>query len=121
MGRSKGDGGGILQAAFRRVGNEGRKQSLGTARGKELMKYAADTEVSAAKSQAEIKETLQRYGATKYAYYEDEDKAGIRCEINRRQIQFIVPLPDRLADEYVYRNHSSGKKIVRDIGEQHKM
>jgi hypothetical protein len=84
------------------------------------MKYASETEVSSEKSQAEIKTTLQRYGATKYAYYEDDDKAGIRCEINRRQIQFIVPLPNRLADEFVYKNHSSGKKIVRDVALQHK-
>lgn len=83
------------------------------------MKYAAETEVSSDRSQAEIKTTLQKYGATKYAYYEDEGKAAIGCEMRGRQLRFIVNLPDRQADEFIYRNLKNDKRCVRDIGEQH--
>lgn len=83
------------------------------------MKYASETLVSSEKSQAEIKTTLQKYGATKYAYYEDEDKAGIRCEMQGRQLQFIVTLPNRTADEFIYAGEGTRRK-VRDVQAQHK-
>ena len=83
------------------------------------MKYASETLVSSEKSQAEIKTTLQKYGASKYAYYEDEDKAGIRCEMQGRQLQFIVILPNRTNDEFVYVGEGTRRR-VRDIQTQHK-
>lgn len=83
------------------------------------MKYASETLVSSEKSQAEIKTTLQKYGATKYAYYEDEDKAGIRCEMQSRQLQFIVTLPSRTSAEFIYAGEGTRRK-VRDIQTQHK-
>lgn len=84
-----------------------------------MRKYASETEVSSEKSQAEIKATLQRYGATRYAYYEDDDRAGIRCEIKNRQIQFIVPLPKRTDDEFIYAGEGARRR-VRDVETQHK-
>jgi hypothetical protein len=83
------------------------------------MKYASQTEVSVDRSQSEIKNTLQRYGATKYAYYEDDERAGITCEIQNRRIRFIVPLPSRTADEFVYAG-TGAKRKVRDVPTQHK-
>lgn len=87
------------------------------------MKYAAETDVTSEKSQAEIKATLQRYGARRYAYYEDEAKAAISCEINDPQIRFVVPLPDRLSDEFVYTkaNQHASSKYARDVSQQHKL
>jgi len=54
------------------------------------LQYAKDTAVSSEQSQAEIKKTLTRYGATKYAYVEEEERAAIMFEIN-----FVLPLPNR--------------------------
>jgi hypothetical protein len=85
------------------------------------MKYAENTGVSSEKSQSEIKQTLQRYGAKKYAYYEDDERAGISCEIQSRRIKFIVPLPSRTADKFVYTqsNQHASSRRVRDIKQQH--
>lgn len=86
------------------------------------MKYAEHTEVSSEKSQAEIKRTLQRYGATKYAYYEDEEKAAISFEFNGRRIRFLINLPDRTADEILYsRVNQSGAVRLRDVEVQHNL
>lgn len=41
------------------------------------MNYAQNTEVSVEKSRAEIERTLQRYGATKFMYGSDTNRAVI--------------------------------------------
>ena len=83
------------------------------------MQYASETIVSSEKSQAEIKSTLQKYGATKYAYYEDDGKAAIACEMHNRQLRFVVSLPNRMSDEFIYAGQGS-KRRVRDVQTQHK-
>jgi hypothetical protein len=62
------------------------------------MKYAAKTEVSVEKSRGEIEKTLTRYGATKFAYFMEKDKACIAFEVEERRIRFILPLPSRGED-----------------------
>ncbi len=37
----------------------------------------------------------------------------IMFEIANRRIRFMLPLPDRNADEFTHKNHSSGKRIPR--------
>ena len=59
------------------------------------MQYAKDTSVSSEQSQAEIRKTLTRYGATKFAYLEEEERAVIMFEISNRRIRFVLPLPNR--------------------------
>ena len=59
------------------------------------MQYAKDTSVSSKQSQAEIKKTLTRYGATKFAYLEEDERAAIGFEINNRRLRFVLPLPNR--------------------------
>jgi hypothetical protein len=66
------------------------------------MQYAKDTQVSAAKSQAEIKALLTKYGASKFGLLEEENRAAVIFEINNRRMKFILPLPDR-KDERFYR------------------
>jgi hypothetical protein len=81
------------------------------------MKYAADTSVSSEKSQAEIRTILNRYGAKKFGYLEEEDRAAIMFEINNRRIRFILPLPLRTDKEFT---HTPVQRYLRDIGAQHK-
>lgn len=57
--------------------------------------YAANTDVSADRSQAEIQKTLARYGAKQFMYGWDEDKAIVAFQIANRQVRFVLPMPDR--------------------------
>lgn len=85
------------------------------------MKYAADTTVSTEKSQAEIRRILTKYGATKFGYLEEEQRAAIMFEIHGRRIRFVLPLPSRTADEFIYTAHrNSWNRRTRSIDSQHK-
>lgn len=57
------------------------------------MTYAKDTEVSCARSRADIETTLQRYGAEQFAYATAPGKAMIGFTMLGRQVRFILPLP----------------------------
>ena len=57
--------------------------------------YASNTDVSADRSRAEIERTLQRYGATSFAYGWQDDRAALGFSLNERQIRFILPMPNR--------------------------
>lgn len=64
------------------------------------MTYAADTSVSVERSRAEVERTLQRYGATSFAYGWDGDAAMIEFVADQRRVRFIMPLPDRDSREF---------------------
>jgi hypothetical protein len=81
------------------------------------MQYAKDTSVSSEKSQAEIRKTLTKYGATKFAYVEEEERAAIMFEVENRRIRFILPLPDpndeqffRIARRYERRSTQAARQ-----------
>lgn len=63
-------------------------------------KYAAETTVSSEQSRAEVERTLVRAGATSFAYGWDGRSAQIGFVMQRRQIRFRLPLPDRNAEEF---------------------
>ncbi len=54
--------------------------------------YAKDTDVSCARSRADIENTLQRYGAEQFAYATVQAKAMIGFTMLGRQVRFILPL-----------------------------
>lgn len=60
-----------------------------------MAKYAESTEVSSDRSRAEIEKTLARYGASKFMYGWEEEKAVIGFVMSGRQIKFVLTLPDR--------------------------
>src|SRR5262245_40303043 len=64
------------------------------------MQYAKDTSVSSEKSQSEIRKTVTRYGATKFAFLEEEGRAAIMFEVSNRRIRFVVPMPDPKDDQF---------------------
>lgn len=82
------------------------------------MRYAEGTEVSSERSQAEIKTTLQRYGATKYAFFEEDERSAIMFEVSDRRLRFELPLPSRTSDEFVFRYY--GGKRCSDALPVHK-
>lgn len=62
--------------------------------------YAANTDVSSARTRDEIERTLRRYGATDFAYGWNESRAILGFVINGRQVRFVLPLPDRNSSEF---------------------
>lgn len=59
-----------------------------------MPRYAANTDVSAAKSRAEIETTLSRYGADQFMYGWAEGRAVIGFRMEGRFVRFEMPMPD---------------------------
>jgi hypothetical protein len=62
--------------------------------------YANATSVSPEKSQQDIRETLRRYGATRFGVMEEEEKAHVMFEYKLLRIQLTVELPAK--DKFRY-------------------
>lgn len=58
------------------------------------MTYAEKTTVSVERSEAEIKATIKKYGATSFASFESGTEAKIAFEMAERRVVFRLPLPD---------------------------
>lgn len=65
-------------------------------------RFAASTSVSVEKTRAEIELTLNRYGATAFAYGSMPGKAMIEFLASNRRVRFILPLPDRADKRFWY-------------------
>lgn len=59
------------------------------------MRYAAKTDVPTDKSRAEIERTLSRYGASRFAYMNEPERAMIAFEMQGKRIRFVLPLPNK--------------------------
>lgn len=55
--------------------------------------YAQHTKVPVEQTKAEIERTLTRYGADRFAYYTEIDRAIVMFEAKDRRIKFDLPLP----------------------------
>ena len=60
-----------------------------------MSRYAAQTDVPADRSRAEIERTLQRYGAVSFMYGWEGRRALVSFRAHDRMIRFELPLPDR--------------------------
>lgn len=65
-------------------------------------RYAADTDVTSDRSRNEIEKTLARYGADQFFYGWQDGAATVGFRMHDRRVQFVLPLPDRDADEFMY-------------------
>ncbi|MBS1562339.1 MAG: hypothetical protein JSS89_12100 [Bacteroidetes bacterium] len=63
-------------------------------------RYAADTSVSVEKSRSEIERLLLKYGASSFMYAWGEESAMIMFKKSGRTIKFVLPLPNKDADEF---------------------
>ena len=63
-------------------------------------RYAAGTEVTTDRSLSEIRSTLRRYGATSFAFGEEDDLALIGFSAKGRQVQFMLRMPDPADAEF---------------------
>lgn len=82
-----------------------------------MSRYAANTQVSTDKSQAEIKRVLQRYGAGQYAPAEDwENGLAIICfSYQRRAVKIVLELPKRDDQEFVLTGTGKTRKPAAAI------
>jgi hypothetical protein len=55
--------------------------------------YAAKTKVQGDQTRIEIERTLKRYGADRFAYFNEDGRASILFEAHDRRIRFDLPLP----------------------------
>lgn len=58
-------------------------------------KYASNTTVSPEKSQAEIQNTLRKYGADRFGTMEEKNKAHVMFSYSGLSIQISITLPER--------------------------
>jgi hypothetical protein len=73
-------------------------------------RYAEQTKVASHQSRSEIERTLQRYGATAFAYGWDLGAATVMFEIAERRMRFRLPMPDRNDRAFT---HTPGKGLSR--------
>lgn len=64
--------------------------------------YAAGTTVPSHQRRLEIERTLERYGATAFAYGQTRDRAQIMFEIADRRYRIELLVPDRQGDGILY-------------------
>lgn len=74
-----------------------------------MSRYAQNTSVSVEKSRGEIESTLQRFGASAFAYATQSDKAMLKFQAQGRWIMFILDLPN--PSEAKFTNRTWGGKI----------
>ena len=69
-----------------------------------MSRYAENTEVSTDKSRVEIERILQRYGAPEdgFIYGRKGNSAFIGFEFHGVRFKIVLPLPDRMAEEFRY-------------------
>lgn len=73
-------------------------------------KFAANTDVPVERSRQEIERTLERYGATAFAYYTSSGVATIAFEMADRRVAFELNLPRR--EEPRFTHHSRGERTI---------
>lgn len=59
------------------------------------MSYAEHTSVPIDRSQGEIRRILAKYGASGFAYGENEATSMVMFEMASRRIKFVLPMPEK--------------------------
>ena len=70
-------------------------------------RYASNTKVSSEKSRNEIERTLQRYGASGFGFWIENDSALVQFQIEKLKIAFKLPMPDRKSEEFTMSSHEN--------------
>jgi len=69
--------------------------------------YAAGTTVTPERTQSEIIAVLKKYGASGFAFGQEEDGGMVMFRANERIVRFILPLPTNWQD---FRRHGNGMR-----------
>lgn len=65
-----------------------------------MTRNTAETGASVEKSRAETESILTRYGAHEFGYVVNPNQRVIVFSVKGRRVKFVLPLPDRDADEF---------------------
>lgn len=57
--------------------------------------YAEDTKVPVARSREHIQHELARFGAERFAFAQEPDRATVMFELGGRRVVMVLPMPDR--------------------------
>lgn len=74
------------------------------------MAYAEKTNVTVAKSKADIEELIQKAGAGQFVSGYKDNMAVIGFSLDDRQIRFILPLPDKQDEKFWYTPERRNKR-----------
>lgn len=74
------------------------------------MAYAEKTNISVAKTKADIEELIQRAGAGQFVSGYKENVAVIGFSLSDRQIRFTLPLPDKQDKDFWYTPERHNKR-----------
>lgn len=74
------------------------------------MAYAGKTTVSVAKTKAEIEELIAKAGANQFVSGYSQNIALIGFTLDRRQIRFALPLPDKMETRFWYTPERKNKR-----------
>ncbi len=73
--------------------------------------FAKDTNVAPERSLDEIRGTLKRYKANKFAMIEEDECVMMAFEMRNRRVRFVLPMPDRAESQFYYTNGGPHGKI----------
>lgn len=79
------------------------------------MAYAAKTDVSVEKTEAEIRSMIRRYGAASFMSFDEPGRAIIAFKMNDRNIRFNLPLPRQDDEQFCY----NGRKQQRTADQRY--
>jgi hypothetical protein len=68
--------------------------------------YANETAISVEKSRAELESILNRYGATRFGYMTEPNRAVICFVAKNKGVKFVLPLPDRSEKRFRVTGHN---------------
>jgi hypothetical protein len=84
------------------------------------MAYAENTEVSVAKSKAEIEDLVVKYGASQFASGFDiaTSRAVVSFVVRGRMVRFVLPVPSASSPEVKFKIHQRSHKQVERPAEE---
>lgn len=65
-----------------------------------MAKFAQGTRIDSTRTEGEIRKILKKFGATRYAFYEDDANIGFSFEYEDRRVRIVVELPEPDAKEF---------------------
>lgn len=76
-------------------------------------RYAEGTTVPVGRTRDEIERTLARYGATGFAFAQDQDAAMVAFLVRHRHVRFRIPLPS--LNEERFSHTPAGRTRIADV------
>jgi hypothetical protein len=83
-----------------------------------MSRYARNTAVPVDRSKSEIERTLTKYGAKKFAYFAEENRASIAFEFKSRHIRMRLALPTD--DDFIRTDKNRTRTPAARVAEREK-